>query len=76
MENTPLIHLIEKYCREAGISPATLGVRAAGNSRLYERLRRRKERDAEVAEKVRRYIAENPPVEAGETTCPNASDAA
>ena len=29
-----------------------------------------------VADRVRAYIAENPPVEVGETTCPNASDAA
>jgi len=61
MENAPLIQMIERYCRETGISPATLGVRSVGNSRLYERLKRRKARDAEVADRVRRYIDENPP---------------
>lgn len=66
MEHEPLIDLIESYCRESGISPATLGVRAAGNSRLYERLKRRKERDAEVAERVRKYISDNPPPSSSE----------
>lgn len=61
MENAPLIKLIESYCKDAGISPATLGVRAVGNSRLYDRLKRRRDRDADVADRVRQYIIENPP---------------
>jgi hypothetical protein len=56
-----LLQKIEDYCRAAGISPSTLGVRAVGNSRLYERLQSRIERDAAVSAKVEAYIAENPP---------------
>ncbi len=61
MSTEHLLEKIDAYCREAGISPSTLGVRATGNSRLYERLRARKERDAAVAAKVEAYIAANPP---------------
>jgi hypothetical protein len=61
MSTATLLEKIEGYCQATGISPSTLGVRAVGNSRLYERLQSRLERDAAVAAKVEAYIAANPP---------------
>lgn len=55
-----LISEIDSYCTKAGITPATLCVRAIGNSRFYPRLLRRIENDARVAEKIRQFISENP----------------
>lgn len=69
MSTEHLLEKIDTYCRAAGISPSTLGVRAVGNSRLYERLQARKERDAALVEKVEAYIAANP-------ASPSTSDAA
>ena len=68
MSTKSLLEKIDRYCEAAGISPSTLGVRAVGNSRLYDRLQARVERDAVVMEKLEAYIAANPP--------PRSSDAA
>ena len=56
-----LIREIEAYCRRAGISPATLCVRAVGNSRLYNRLTRGGECLPRTIARLRRYMAEHPP---------------
>lgn len=60
MEQNPLITEIEAYCATAGISPSTLGVRAVGNSRLFDRLKRRDEEGQRLADRVRAYMAANP----------------
>ncbi|WP_442772702.1 hypothetical protein [Paenirhodobacter enshiensis] len=52
---------ITTYCAMAGISPSTLGVRAIGNSRFVDRLRRRVEKTQADVQRVRAYIAANPP---------------
>jgi hypothetical protein len=61
MSTEHLLQKIRTYCEQVGISPSTLGVRAVGNSRLYERLQTRIEREAEVEAKVDAYMAANPP---------------
>lgn len=55
-----IIETIEAYCKEAGISPSTLCVRATGNGRLFDRLKRRVEQDREYASRIEAYMAENP----------------
>ena len=54
---------IEDYCRRLGIKASTLGVRALGNSRYFERLERRAGRDADDAARLRAFMAANPPPE-------------
>jgi hypothetical protein len=39
MEKAEFIAEIEKYCKEAGISPATLCGRVLDNNRVYRRLK-------------------------------------
>ncbi|NAZ37183.1 hypothetical protein [Rubellimicrobium sp. CFH 75288] len=56
-----LIEEVRAYCAAAGIEASTLGVRALGNSRFFDRFLRRAEQEAEAAEKLRAYMAENPP---------------
>ena len=56
-----IIEEIQAYCEAAGISPSTLGVRALGNSRYFDRLKRRLDKTAEDADRLRTYMAENPP---------------
>lgn len=56
-----LVSEIQDYCRSVGISPSTLSVRVLGNSRFFDRLNRRAEKLADDAEKIRAYMAENPP---------------
>ena len=56
-----LISEIEAYCAATGISPATLGVRALGNSRFLERLQRRKAKLATDTDRLRDFMRDNPP---------------
>ena len=63
MQNDPLIHEIENYCTQAGISPSTFGVRAVGNSRFLDRLKRRSAEADRIAGKARAYMAANPPAQ-------------
>lgn len=52
---------IEDYCRRAGLSPSTLCVKVLGNSRYFDRLKRRGQRLEAEAEKLRAFMAANPP---------------
>lgn len=52
---------IEAYCDRVNISPSTLCVRALGNSRFMDRLRKKLEKLDEDQGKLRSYMAENPP---------------
>lgn len=61
MKPEQIIAMIDAYAEETGLSVTTIGARAAGDTRLYERLKRRCERDEVVASRVRTFIAENPP---------------
>ena len=61
MENECLIKEISDYCAKSGISPSTLGVRVLGNSRFFDRLKRRIQKTDEDVAKLRAFMAENPP---------------
>lgn len=56
-----LIKDAEEYCEQAGITPATLAVRVLNNSRFFDRLMKRIQRDEESERKLRDFMAENPP---------------
>lgn len=64
MEQKNLIEIIEDYCSKADIEPSTLGVRALGNSRFLKRLKRKLGKLEEDEEKLRAYMAANPPEKA------------
>ncbi|WP_273688426.1 hypothetical protein [Ketogulonicigenium vulgare] len=55
------IEEVQDYCRATGISPSTLGVRALGNSRFFERLQRKIGKVEDDAARVRDHMAANPP---------------
>lgn len=61
MQQTSIIEEVTHYCACAGIQPATLAVRVLGNSRFFDRLKRRQEKAAQDAERLRAYMAANPP---------------
>lgn len=61
MAQKSLIDEIREYCRLANIEPSTLGLRALGNSRIVDRIGRRLERLESDEEKLRAYMAANPP---------------
>jgi hypothetical protein len=61
MTQPSLIELIEDYCAKADIEPTTLGVRVLGNSRFYDRLKRKLGKLEEDEAKVRAYMAAHPP---------------
>lgn len=66
MRQDTIITEVEDYCRKAGISPSTLTVRVLGNSRFLERMRRRLDKAEEDAQKLRRFMQQNPPDGLGE----------
>ncbi|WP_457650853.1 hypothetical protein [Profundibacter sp.] len=61
MQHDDLISELNDYCRRTGFKASTVCVRALGDSRFVDRYRRRLERTAVDAEKLRRYMAEHPP---------------
>lgn len=61
MKHTSILDEVNAYCARAGIQPSTLAVRALGNSRFFDRMQRRVEKAEADAEKLRAYMAENPP---------------
>ena len=61
MKHDPLIQEIDDYCAKAGISPSTLGLRVLGNSRFFDRLKRRLQKTDDDVAKLRAFMAENPP---------------
>lgn len=56
-----LLEEVRRYCAASGISASTLAVRALDNSRFFDRLERRIEREAEEARRLRAYMKSNPP---------------
>ena len=52
------------YCQRAGIALPTLAVRALDNRHFFDRLERRMEQEASMAERLRAYMEEHPPQEA------------
>lgn len=56
-----IVDEVERYCKQAKIKPATLGLRALNNARFFQRLLRRREQDQRTLEALRAYMQENPP---------------
>ncbi len=61
MTKPSLTQEIEAYCAQTGLSPSTVCERATGNSRLIERHTRRLELIARDEQRIRAWIAANPP---------------
>jgi hypothetical protein len=62
MKHSPdIIAEVERYCANAGIAPSTLALRAIGNARFFDRLTRRREHEANAAQRIRDYMDANPP---------------
>ncbi len=66
MKDTSIITEVETYAKSAGLSPSTVCVRATGNSRLLDRLKRRANQTETDLVRLRAYMAENPTSEAAQ----------
>lgn len=79
MDPNTIIAELDAYCAQVGMKQSTVCQNALGNARLYERMKRRIDQYAADAQKLRAYMAENPP-KAGAAQpanpTPNAEDAA
>ena len=61
MEHELLIKQIEEYCSDTNQSPSTFCARVANNASLYKRLKSGRGCGVKVLDRVRLYIANNPP---------------
>ncbi len=60
-EQERIIAEIDTYCRFAKIAPSTLGMRAGYSGKFYERMCAGKRAWPETLDRIRRYMADNPP---------------
>ena len=65
MQKTDIIKEITDYSLKVGLSSATVCRRAVGNSRLPARLQAGQSCTIRTLEKLRAYMAENPPKAGG-----------
>lgn len=65
-EHDTLLSEVEDYCKRMNIQPSTLAVRALGNSRFFDRHARRIEKFEADKQKLRDFMAENPPSHSSE----------
>lgn len=63
MDPNIIIAEIDAYSAQTGMKPTTLCQRALGNARLYDRIKRRVEKYGEEAQRLRAFMAANPPPE-------------
>lgn len=61
MTDEKILAEVEAYCSKMGLSPSTVCVRATGNSRLMDRIRRRLDQLDTDIERLRVFMIENPP---------------
>lgn len=61
MTTDDIIRELESYAEMVGLSPATVTSRAVSNSRLYERMKAGGSCSLKTADRVRSYMAANPP---------------
>lgn len=61
MDRQSIIREIERYSSQTALSPATITVRAVGNSRLYDRLTSGGDCTTRIAAKLIAYMEQNPP---------------
>ena len=55
-----LIEQIEAYSAASGLKPSSICVKATGNSRLYERLKRITEQHVKYERQIALFIRKNP----------------
>jgi len=65
MDIDEIITEIAAYAKATGLSASTVCVRATGNSRLMERLERRRNQTEEDAKRITAFMADNPPSKEG-----------
>lgn len=73
MTHETILEELEDYCRAAGLKASTVCVRALNDSRYVARHRRRLEALDRDAEKIRRFIADNPAKGSGAHVAGNAA---
>jgi len=61
MTHETILDELEEYCRTAGLKPSTVCVRALNDSRYPARYRRKAASLKREVEKLRSYMAQNPP---------------
>ena len=61
MKHEDILVELEAYCKSVGLKPSTVCVRALNDSRYAKRMKRRLVAIERDAEKLRKYMAENPP---------------
>ena len=61
MKHEHILVELEAYCKSVGLKPSTVCVRALNDSRYAKRMKRRLEALERDAERLRQYMAENPP---------------
>ncbi|TMV11921.1 hypothetical protein FGK64_16850 [Arenibacterium halophilum] len=61
MDPNHIIREIEAYAAATGMKPSTICQMALGNARFHQRAKRRIEKYATEAAKLRAFIAANPP---------------
>lgn len=62
MQTLSITYEIEEHAAKLGIAPATLTSRAVQNSRLYHHLTAGGDCTTRTVERIRQWIADNPPV--------------
>lgn len=66
MDPNTIIAELDAYCERVGMKQTTVCQNALGNARLYARMKRRIDQYASDAQKLRAYMAANPPEPAGD----------
>lgn len=66
MDIEALLSEVDQFAEAHGISPATVTSKAVGNSRLYSRMRNGGSCTIRIAERLRAYMAANPPASSEE----------
>lgn len=61
MNRADIIKAIEAYAEASGLKPSSICQLSVQNSRLYDRLLRSIEHDAEVGKRLTQWMADNPP---------------
>jgi hypothetical protein len=71
--HSDILRELDAYAKAVGIDASTVCRKATGNPRLRERLANRIKRTAQDIERLRQFMANNPPVQSGSVSlaCPD-----
>jgi len=64
-QHQDILRELDAYAKAVGIDTSTVCRKATGNPRLHERLARRLQSLSRDAERLRKFMVENPPVKPG-----------